>query len=194
MGIALQATFAAPLPALPRAGELAALGAVLCLSRARPGSELSGWAQAARAEVASGCDSNGPCEALWMFDHDGRCCWRLYLLPDSDFLAWDSPAARLPVHHQPRTGGVGERLWTRLAGCLRGERWHAVPLRLHARSGGPGFSRCGDTGLSATWPVLSAAGQAAARRIARIEGVEGDTLDDAIARPYPMIHPTRRHP
>ena len=71
---------------LPHPHELAALGAVLCLYRIQAGSELDGWSQAARVSSDSALDSDGLCESLQFFDRDGLCCWRLYLLPDTDFL------------------------------------------------------------------------------------------------------------
>ena len=163
---------------LPRPSQLAALGTVLCLYRAQSGGELSGWAQAACAERGGGVDSDGFREHLLFHDHDGRPCWRLYLLPDSDFLAWERLAATLPIHAGVvREDGIGERLWSRLAARLRGERWEASVLRLHALRCSPGF------GWSAEPPVLAASlvtpsplGAAAARRIARAEGAEGDAM------------------
>jgi hypothetical protein len=163
---------------LPRPRQLAALGAVLCLSRAQSGSELAGWAQAVRAEVSSDGDSDGLRESLVFLDRDGRCCWRLYLLPDSDFLAWEQLAADLPLRPLGTSAGAAELLWLRLANRLRGERWHASALRLHALPGGPGFSHDGDAALAASLAVLSTQGLLAARRIARAEGADGDTLDD----------------
>lgn len=164
--------------ALPRPRQLAALGAVLCLSRTQAGSELAGWAQAVRAEVSSDGDSDGLRESLVFLDRDGRCCWRLYLLPDSDFLAWEQLAVDLPLRPLGASAGAAELLWLRLASRLRGERWQASALRLHALPGGPGFSHDGDAALAASLATLSAQGLVAARRIARAEGADGDTLDD----------------
>ena len=59
---------------------------MLCLYRIQAGSELHGWSQAARVGSDSALDSDGLCESLQFFDRDGLCCWRLYLLPDTDFL------------------------------------------------------------------------------------------------------------
>jgi hypothetical protein len=116
---------------LPHAQQLAALGTVLCLYRPQHGGELSGWAQASHAESQAGVDSDGLRESLAFFDQDGRCCWRLFLLPDSDFLAWDRLLVCLPVREEVEpAAGVGERLWRKLAGRLRGEQWQACVLKL----------------------------------------------------------------
>ncbi len=171
-------TPATPAAALPRPRQLAALGAVLCLSRAQRGSELAGWAQAVRVETSSDGDSDGLRESLRFLDRDERCCWRLFLLPDSDFLAWEQLAAGLPLRPPGACANAAELLRRRLASRLRGERWQASALRLHALPGGPGFSHHGDAALAARPVALSTQGRAAARRIARAEGVDGDAPDD----------------
>lgn len=157
--------------AWPAPSQLAALGTVLCLYRA-DGSELAGWQQAVAAHACQGVDSEGVRESVCFTDARGRCCWRLYLLPDSDFLAWDRLAARLPARAQgDDDGSVGERLWRRLAGHLGGQRWRMCALRLHAVEGGQA--------LAASLAPLSALGEATARRIARLEGAEGSLpVDD----------------
>lgn len=162
---------------LPRPTELAALGAVLCLYRAQPGGELGGWSQAVEARACSGVDSDGLRERVLFFDRDGRCCWRLCLLPDSDFLAWDEMVARLPATSEaPQPGGIGERLWRGLAGRLQGQRWRASILRLHALPAArrPGHAPSGM--LAASLASLSALGAATARRIARAEGAEAESI------------------
>lgn len=161
----------APLPT-PR--QLSGLGAVLCLFRTGQGSELSGWAQATRVAVRAGLDSDGLREALQFFDASGRCCWQLYLLPDSDFLAWDRLLASLPADAGAEpAAGVGERLWRRLAGCLRGEQWRAAVLHLHAVRRDDGRDV-----LAASVASLSHLGAATAREIARAEAAEGEGLSD----------------
>ena len=155
---------APPAPVCPAPAGLAELGTVLCLYRA-DGSELAGWHDAVAAHACQGVDSEGIRESLCFTDARGRCCWRLYLLPDSDFLAWDRLVATLPNHAQHDTEGhVGERLWRRLAGHLRGQRWQVCALRLHAAPGGHG--------LAASLAPLSSLGAVVARRIARVEGAE----------------------
>jgi hypothetical protein len=153
---------------LPRAQQLAALGTVLCLYRPQDGSELSGWARAVRAESRVGVDSDGLRESLAFFDHQGRFCWRLYLLPDSDFVAWDGLLALLPSREEADVGaGLGERLWRRLAGRLLGDQWQACLLRLHVVP-----VEIGRPVLAASLATVSPLGAATARHIARAEGAE----------------------
>ncbi len=160
--------------ALPDPRQLAALGPVLCLHRAEDGAELSGWQQAVRVEARTGLDSDGVREALLFFDATGRCGWQIHLLPDSDFFAWETLLARLP--RQARTesaAGVGERLWRRLAGRLRGDHWRATSLRLHA------WMQDGRCLLAASPAWVSVLGVATARAIAHAEGADADALGDA---------------
>ena len=160
-----------PVPAvLPAPRQLAELGTVLCLYRPEDGGELGGWLQAVRAEASIGMDSDGPHESLSFYDARDRCCWRLYLLPDSDFLAWDTLSARLPACRDVAANGVAERLWRRLAGRLGGGHWRIGALRLHAL---PGAGT-----LASSQAPVSALGIAAAPRIARAEGAEGDIRYD----------------
>ncbi|GGD43654.1 hypothetical protein [Pseudoxanthomonas indica] len=160
--------------ALPMPRQLAELGAVLCLYRADHGSELGGWARATRVAVHAGLDSDGLREALHFFDGQGRCCWQVYLLPDSDFLAWDRLLAGLPKEQGGEVcAGVGERLWRRLAGRLRGEQWRAAVLHLHAVRRDDGRDV-----LAASLASLSHLGASTAREIARAESAEGEALAD----------------
>lgn len=170
----------APAPALPEPRQLAALGAVLCLSRARLGHPLAGWTPAVCAEVVCNCDSDGLRESISFLDRDGRCCWRIYLLPDSDFLAWEELSSRLPVRADRGHTGIAERLLSRLANRLNGGHWQASTLRLHALP-------CGTNGtaLAASLAPLSELGFAIARRIARDEGVLDDALGEAHFPPIP---------
>ncbi len=159
---------------LPRAQQLAALGTVLCLYRHQDGGELSGWARAVRVESRAGVDSDGLRESLAFFDQEGRCCWRLYLLPDSDFVAWDRLLALLPSREEAEAAtGVGERLWRRLAGRLLGGQWQACVLRLHVV---PAEVR--RPVLAASPAAVSPLGAATAQRIARAEGAEQNIRAD----------------
>ncbi|WP_246189330.1 Hemin transport protein [Pseudoxanthomonas kalamensis] len=160
--------------ALPHPQQLAALGTVLCLYRPQHGSELSGWTQAVRTQVQAGVDSDGLRESLSFYDAQGACCWRLCLLPDSDFLAWDRLLASLPAAAEPpAVCRVDERLWRRLARRLLGESWRATPLQLHA------MSRYGALPTLAASPVpVSALGAATAQAIVRAEGAEGECRVD----------------
>lgn len=154
---------------LPQPQQLAALGAVLCLSRADAGSLLAGWSRAVRARYGCVLDSDGLRECIRFFDADGACCWRLYLLPDADFLAWEQLVACLP--REPAGGdvaqGLTERLWRHLARRLSEPGWRACALRFHVCGGADARAA-----LGASLPVLSAVGQAQLRRILRSEGHE----------------------
>lgn len=154
---------------LPSARQLATLGTVLCIYRAQLGSELAGWHQAVRAEACTGVDSDGLNESLLFFDAHGRCCWRLCLLPDSDFLAWDRLLGSLPVHADDDAGSLGERLWRRLAGKLIGGQWRACALRLHALR-----QDASSPLLAASLSPTSMLGAETALRIAATEGAEAD--------------------
>jgi hypothetical protein len=155
---------------LPHPQQLAALGTVLCLYRLQHGSELTGWAQAAYAEATVGVDSDGLRESVRFFDGEGRCCWRLYLLPDSDFLGWDRMTTSLPrMQDSTENENVAERLWRRLAGRLRGGHWRACAVRLYAPTQA-GTSPV----LAASLATVSPLGAATARRIADAEGAEAD--------------------
>lgn len=179
---------------LPRAQQLASLGTVLCLYRPQHGSELSGWARAVRVESGAIVDSDGWREHLDFLDADGRCCWRLYLLPDSDFVAWDRMLDALRcAGEKPAAPGVGERLWRRLATSLPGGHWQACVIRLHVLA-----AAASAPVLAASLAPLSALGILVARRIAQAEGAgEKICLDAYTARrpEAPLVLPfatTRR--
>jgi hypothetical protein len=162
---------------LPQPHELAALGAVLCLYRVHAGGELDGWSHAVRASSNSALDSDGLCESLQFFDRHDDCCWRLYVLPDTDFLGWERLLAGLPVQRQADHGlGIRERLWHRVARRLAGPAWRANVLRFHAPPAGPGFA--GQSLLAASLPRLSACGAEVGRRIVRREGIDDAGLID----------------
>lgn len=154
------------------------LGAVLCVYRMQDGSELDGWSRAVHAVSDSSVDSDGLRERVHFFDRHGRCCWRLYLLPDTDFLAWEQLADQLPRRDAgtSEAGGVAERLWRRVALRLGGQAWRANVLRFHAPPAGPGFS--GQSLLAASLPRLSPCGATAARAIVHEEGIDCGALID----------------
>lgn len=164
---------------LPTSRQLAALGTVLCLYRTQHGSELAGWHQAVRAEVCAGLDSDGLNESVVFFDAAGRCCWRLCLLPDSDFVAWDRLIDALPARPEHAGEGLGERLWRRLAGRLSNGQWRACALRLHAVAQDAAPQAQATPWLAASLATVSPLGVATARRIALAEGAETDpSIDD----------------
>jgi len=175
--------------AFPAAVQLAALGPVLCLYRAQQGSELAGWQQAVRVEAHTGVGSDGLDERLLFFDAQGRCCWRLCLLPDSDFVAWDRLAASLPVGLGADADGLADRLWRRLAGRLLGGQWRACALHLHAVPQPASMPV-----LAASLPLMSALGAATAQRIAQAEGADLERGLDADAGLSSVRHPPRDVP
>lgn len=166
-------------PQLPAPQALAALGTLLCLSQGGSGGELAGWSRAVRAEACASVDSDGMRECVAFRDANGTCCWKLYLLPDSDFLAWERLSLTLPAHgrddarDEADRAGIADRLLQRLAGRARHGEWQASVLRLHALRGGDGR-----TVLAATLASISPLGAAAARAIARSQGAAADALRD----------------
>jgi hypothetical protein len=164
-------------PCLPSTTELAALGTVLCVFSRRYGGELGGWTQAAGAELRSGIDSDGWHECLQFHDRNGDCCWRLYLLPDSDFLAWEQLQSRLPAAEAMPgpSEAVAGRLWRRLSARVGGERWQSSVVRLHAL-------RHPRALLAASPAPVSPLGVEMLRRIARIEGL--DAVEDGSRRSF----------
>lgn len=170
---------------MPHPAQLAALGALLCLSRREAGGDLDGWRQAVRAECRCELDSDGLRESIEFHDARGACCWRLCLLPDTDFLAWDELAAGLaPAVPRADGEGVRERLWRRLRVQLRGPRWRAAVLRFHVRRD-PG----GGTLLAASQPPLSALGLQVAQRLLRGEGIREGLSPPQAAPAFPPASP-----
>lgn len=164
---------------LPHPGELAALGTVLCLHRARSGGELGGWAEAVSAAWHGEVESDGLRESLSFRNPQGQCCWRLYLLPDSDFLAWDRITRCLPRDvHAADHASLGMRLWQRLGERLSGDFWRASALRLHVLPLHPGSGQREPLVLAASLARLSSLGARTARRIAHWEGAELEGSND----------------
>lgn len=198
--MAMPALHAEPLSAaavracLPRPGQLAGLGAVLCLYPAGPGGDLAGWPRAARAQAHSRMDSEGLRESLHFFDAQGLCCWRLYLLPDSDFLAWEELVSGLPrdASATTTTGGLADRLWRRLAHGLSARAWQASVLRFRAPGAGPAASASAGA-LEASLATVSALSAAVAARIAHEEGAGNAAFVDecCCARAARLVRRTR---
>lgn len=158
--------------------ELAALGTVLCLYQGRSGGELAGWSRAMQAEASSVLDSDGMRECLLFRDAAGDCCWKLYLLPDSDFLAWERLSSGLPMRMREDAGasGIAERMLQRLVGRVRDGEWQASVVRLHALPVAHG--KAGECVLAATLASVSPLGAAAARGIARSQHADAEALRD----------------
>jgi hypothetical protein len=151
---------------LPAPAELAALGAVLCV---HPGElPIAPQARAAivRAELQASVDMTGVREAIAFLDADGQCRGRLYLLPDTDFLAWEALAARLPQRALERPAPDATALCLRLRARLSCPRRQAVALRLRAIAHGGGWT------VQAAATPLSALGLDLAHAIARAEDAE----------------------
>lgn len=164
---------------LPTPRQLAQLGTVLCLYRQATGGGLAGWSQAVRAEADVELDSDGMRESLLFYDRADRCCWRLYLLPDSDFLAWEGLVSMMPPNTVARAPlGVGERLLRRLARSP-GDRWAGSILRLHALGADPAREVEPPAVLAASLALISPLGAGIARRIAHSQGAQAASLEDA---------------
>ena len=122
--------------------QLVALGPVVCLHRredfARLREDALPLLARSRALAISEIDSEGPREALRLYDLDGQPALQLCLLPDSDFFAWERLTQSLPA----RAGATGplckpswmaRLLWrarvgrfVRWNGRLRFEPWAAT--------------------------------------------------------------------
>ncbi|MFT3806565.1 Hemin transport protein [Arenimonas sp.] len=152
-------TGACPCPA----ADLARLGPLLCLYPDCQTHVLAGWAGAVAVRPAVRIDSDGPQESLLFLDAASRPCWQLYLLPDSDYLAWDDVVAQL---HAIRSESTATASRTDPKACIQltvgNPVWRACALRLHAmgETSAPG-------NLAAANAALSEAGRRAAERIAR---------------------------
>ena len=168
---------------LPDAMQLTALGSVLCLYRHDMSALAPGHA-AVQAHVHARVDARGACEWLGFRDADPRptgCAddragrrdedeerLRLYLLPDTDFLAWERMTAALPVVPERPREATSRSLHLRLLGRMTARcpaaRWQAMALRLITRPeiAGPH--------LVAIPAALSPLGRRVADRIARDEG------------------------
>jgi len=175
--------------------SLAMLGPMLCMYRAIETHVLAGLAAAAivRPWVSIGAD--GPCEALTFFDRAQRPCWQLFLLPDSDYYAWERVVAGLsdplPINSVARTD-PGERNGIRRR--VGNPLWRACALQVHAVA-----ERNSPCRLAAAQVLLSEAGQRAAQRIAQTAGASFPVVDVAVQPPvvslgYPVSRLRRLPP
>jgi hypothetical protein len=139
------------------AEALGALGPLLCLHAPGDPHLLTGWARARSLRAHVRLDSDGPHEALHFFDSHGLDCWRLYLLPDSDFHAWERLLSTLPVQIDGAT--APRRFWPAKRAAQR--HWQACALRLHTVADAGGGSR-----LATADVTLSSLGRICAQRIA----------------------------
>jgi hypothetical protein len=149
---------------LPAPERLAAVATVLCLYPRRHRDALAGWMGSVGAQRCVGEDAQAGRESILFRDAQGRACWRLYLLPDSDFLAWDLAVGALPQHRHERAGGRFVRACRGLRRRLGGG-WNAQVLRLQLA-----HDAAGRRILVADSATPSALGLEHARRIAAAEG------------------------
>ena len=150
--------------ALPAPERLAAVATVLCLYPRGHHDALAGWLDSVGAQRCVGEEAEPARESILFRDAQGRACWRLYLLPDSDFLAWDLAVGALPHRRNQAAGGrfvrVCRGLWRRLGGG-----WNAQVLRLQLA-----HDEAGRRIVVADSATPSALGLEHARRIAAAEG------------------------
>lgn len=153
-----------PMAALP-ARALAGVGPLLCVFPSDQRSELNALRHASQVCAECCIDDDGIRESLRFTDGDGSTCLRLFLLPDSDYTAWERLREGLPcVATEARSSACGRcsEFIRCLGRLLRGEGWMSSLL-------------CIETGID-SGPRIGAAqvsriGQEIARRIARAEGV-----------------------
>jgi hypothetical protein len=150
---------------LPAPAELAALGSVLFLHPETAPCAPQAWATAVRAELHASVDAAGTREWIAWMDAGGACLGRLYLLPDTDFLAWESLVQRLPQCAVERRTST-ESLCRRLRARLSAGRWRAVALRLRAIARGAHWM------LQAAPTPLSSIGLEVAHAITRVEDAQ----------------------
>lgn len=160
-------TASPPLPIKACAPEtLAALGPVLCLYRASDTHVLRGlaWARAVQPRVQ--VDSDGPCEGLTFVDSTGRPCWQLYVLPDSDYWAWDALLTRLATSGiVPCEAAESRSPCEGLRRAALSPRWRACILQLHAVPAARAVGR-----VAAADVAVSIPGRHAAELLARRAG------------------------
>jgi hypothetical protein len=149
--------------AMPTPTQLATLGSLLWLFPPESRHPLDRWAYVVRAEAYVAIDDDGVREWIAFFDADDGCRCRAYLLPDSDFVAWE--CLNLPLSCGPhRTEAM--TLCQRLS--MRGSRsrWRAMVLRLRA------VARSRTWTLHAYATPLSALGLQVANAIVRAEDAD----------------------
>lgn len=146
------------------ADAFARVGPLLCLYPGNMG-EVTGWRNARDVCAESCVDSDGVRESLRFLDDEGRSCLRLFLLPDSDYAAWESLRSQLPcIASEGRTKVCASCVLQRL--CTRGSErggWKSSLLRI--------ATGVGDRSATLGWAAVSEIGRGIARRISIAEGV-----------------------
>ncbi len=166
------------------------LGPVLCMYPARfPGvddirppttapwplqRELAAMLAATRTRAEVELGSDGPNERIWFLDHGNRPCFGLWLLPDTDYLAWDGLFAEC-VERRALDAGTGwcERLRARWLWWLGGGcPWCGGVRRFQ-------LSHCDGRATLALLPVarLSALGSERTARIAAAHALHIDPTE-----------------
>jgi hypothetical protein len=154
---------------LPSAPQLAALGRVLWLSPPEWPHPLQGRGIAVRAQAQAAVDAGGAREWIAFLDADDACCGRLYLLPDTDFLAWESLVAVL-LRSEYDSGTMP--LCRRLLARLHRGRWRAFALRMRATARATTNARADEWTLFTHPTSLSVLGLQVAHAIVRAEDAE----------------------
>lgn len=168
---------------LPVPAQLAALGCVLCLYPRTAGGPLQGWQQACQVRQHCALDSDGLDEALLFFDAHDHCCWRLQLLPDADFVAWDRLCSGLAACPQrDALPGACERWRRRMCARLLGQRWMGNLLRFHAIAD----ADSGRPALAASLGSASPLGMQLATRVMRAHGIDPQTSPEPFFHASPM--------
>ena len=130
-----------------------------------------------RAELDIGSD--GPNERTWFLDQAGRPCFGLWLLPDTDYLAWDALLADHSTERRALDCATGwcERLRHRWHGWrAAGSRWCGGVRRFCIINRHDGRAMLGLVPV----PNLSPLGQRCANRIAVAHALHIDPTESAM--------------
>ncbi|HBK54799.1 MAG TPA: hypothetical protein DDZ76_00715 [Xanthomonadales bacterium] len=147
--------------------------------------ELTALLVAAGLRVERDISSDGPNERIWFLDPAGRPSFGLWLLPDTDYLAWDALLAEHSTEQRTfdNTTGWCERMRQRWHGWLAGgSRWCGGVRRFR-------ISRHDGRLMLGLLPVpnLSPLGCACATRIASAHALHIDPPEFATG--HPVIPP-----
>jgi hypothetical protein len=88
---------------------------------------LAAFAQVADVTAHAEVDSHGPREWLELHDADAACLARVHLLPDTDYLAWDTLIADCGI--RPVASVVSRRRWGFANVANEHREWHAMVAR-----------------------------------------------------------------
>lgn len=158
------------LQALP-ADALAGVGPLLCLFPVTRRSEIGALGEAASVCAECCIDDDGIRESLRFIDDDGITCLRLFLLPDSDYHAWERLREGLPcVSSEVRSSACSRcsEFMRCLGRWFRGDGWMSslLSIDIGRREVGCGEKLAPRIGAARVSPI----GREIACRIARAEG------------------------